>query len=115
MKKHIKILNLFIVFILSVSTLLAGNGQVKKASFKVSGECDMCKKRIESSIKVEGVEAAVWNPDTKMLKVKYDADKITIEKIHQLIAAAGYDTDTDKANDSAYNELPKCCQYRSSK
>ena len=115
MKKHIKILNLFIVMILSAATLWAGGGQIKKESFKVSGECEMCKKRIESSVKVDGVEAAVWNPDTKIMKVKYNADKITIEKIHQLIAAAGYDTDTDKGNESAYNGLPKCCQYRVAK
>jgi copper chaperone CopZ len=94
---------------------MAGSGQIKKESFKVSGNCEMCKNRIESSLKVDGIEAAQWNPDTKVMKVKYDADKITIEKIHQLISAAGYDTDKEKANESAYTSLPKCCQYRSTK
>jgi mercuric ion binding protein len=112
MKNHIKTISLLII-ILSVNPLFASNGQIKKESFKVSGNCEMCKKKIEESIKVEGVEAAQWNPDTKLMKVKYDADKITIGKIHQLIAAAGYDTDKVKANDPAYYGLTKCCQYRS--
>ena len=101
--------------VLSFGALFAGDSHIKKESFKVSGECEMCKKRIESSVKVDGVEAAQWNPDTKMMKVKYDADKITIEKIHKLIAAAGYDTDKEKASDSAYHGLPQCCQYKGNK
>ena len=112
MKKQIRIINLLIIMVLSVSTLIAGESQIKKESFKVSGECEMCKKRIEASVKVDGVQAAQWNPDTKVMKVKYDAGKISIEKIHQLIAAAGYDTDKEKANPSAYSSLPQCCQYR---
>ena len=115
MKKQIRIINLLIIFVLSVSTLMAGSHNIRKESFKVNGECEMCKKRIEKAVKVDGVEAAVWNPDTKIMKVKYDADKITLDKIEHLVATAGYDTEKEKGSDAAYNNLPKCCQYRPAK
>lgn len=111
MKKHIKIVAVLLIAILSVNNIYA-SGKFKKESFKVSGNCEMCKKTIESSLKVDGVEAALWNPDTKRLQVKYDPAVITIDKIHHLVAAAGYDTDLVKADEKAYNSLAKCCQYR---
>lgn len=89
-------------------------GKFKKDSFKVSGNCGMCKANIEGSLKVTGVEAALWNPDTKNLQVKYDPAVISLDQIHHLVAAAGYDTDTEKADAKAYDNLEKCCQYRGS-
>ncbi len=111
MKKQIKIIAMLVLSILFINTAFAGTAEIKKETFKVSGNCEMCKKKIEGSLKVDGVEAAQWNPDTKVMKVKYDSGKITIEKIHQLIAASGYDTDKVKATDSSYYGLAKCCQY----
>ncbi|MCW3126426.1 MAG: ATPase [Bacteroidetes bacterium] len=111
MKKHIKIISVLIIAILSVNTISAA-GKFKKESFKVSGNCGMCKTAIEGSLKVDGIEAAIWNPDTKKLQVKYDPAVITINKIHHLVAGAGYDTDLVKADEKAYDGLAKCCQYR---
>jgi copper chaperone CopZ len=111
MKNQIKIIAVILITALSVNTISAV-GKFKKESFKVSGNCEMCKKTIESSLKVDGVEAALWNPDSKKLQVKYDPAVITIDKIHHLVADAGYDTDLVKADEKAYNGLAKCCQYR---
>ncbi|MFN8276685.1 MAG: hypothetical protein U0T84_04335 [Chitinophagales bacterium] len=91
--------------------LYAQTGAVN-AKFKVQGQCEMCKSNIENSLKVTGVEAAIWNPDNKTLRIKYHPDIITLDSIHHRIALAGYDTDKEKAPDSLYQKLVKCCQYR---
>lgn len=83
------------------------------SSFNVSGNCGMCKKKIESQFKgVEGVESAIWNKTTKLFSITYDSTKITLPAIHEKISSAGYDTETTKGNDDAYSKLPNCCKYR---
>jgi periplasmic mercuric ion binding protein len=82
-------------------------------TFKVFGNCDMCKNRIEGSLdKLKGVSAASWNVDTKIIKVVYDPGLTSPELIHKKIAAAGHDTEKEKAPDKVYNKLPACCKYR---
>jgi mercuric ion binding protein len=71
----------------------------------------MCKKTIENSLDVKGVKAANWNVDSKIIEVTYMSDKINEDKIQDLIAASGYDTEKKKADDKAYKALPECCQY----
>src|SRR5674476_448305 len=44
----------------------------KTEEIKVLGECDMCKTRIEDAMKIDGIAEAVWNPETKLLKVTYN-------------------------------------------
>ncbi|MDQ3046867.1 MAG: cation transporter [Bacteroidota bacterium] len=80
-------------------------------TFKVWGNCDMCKETIEGSLKVDGISKADWNSDTDIMTVNFDSDKISIDQIHSKIAAVGYDTDKHKADDKVYSGLPECCQY----
>jgi len=81
-------------------------------TFKVYGNCEMCKKRIESSLKGNSaIISADWNVKTKVIKVVYDPHIITLDKIHQLIAEAGHDTEKVKTSESTYKKLPGCCQY----
>lgn len=87
------------------------NAQSGKETFKVWGNCDMCKKTIETALKVDGVKKATWNVETKQMLVKFDPSKISLDQIHQKIAAVGYDTDKVKGDDTAYNNLHGCCQY----
>jgi Cu(I)/Ag(I) efflux system membrane fusion protein len=82
-------------------------------SFKVSGNCEMCKDRIESAAKsVEGVTEAVWDSNTKLLSLVCDERMKNIEAMHKAIALAGHDTEKIKATVEAYNSLPDCCKYR---
>jgi len=82
------------------------------STFKVSGNCEMCKKKIETAAKsVKGVKSAVWDKDTKMITVKYDDKKAKLTDIHNKIASVGYDTDKVKGDDKAYDKLHACCQY----
>ncbi len=80
---------------------------------KVSGNCEMCKERIETAAKlVSGVSFADWSTETKMLHVEYDGKKTNSDAIQRAIAAVGHDTEKHKATDGAYKELPECCLYR---
>lgn len=81
-------------------------------TFKVYGNCGMCKKRIESSLKdVKGVSKATWDVKSKMMKITYDPHEISLEKIKTTIASVGHDVVGVKADDKIYNNLPNCCQY----
>ena len=82
------------------------------ASFKVSGSCDMCKQRIENTLKIKGIKTAVWDIGTKMLSIIYDSSIIQLNDIQTKLVDAGHDTELKKATSKAYNDLPKCCNYR---
>lgn len=85
----------------------------KTVSFEVSGNCEMCKDRIEKVAKsVVGVGSASWNIPDKLLTVKFSEGKTSKEAIQKAIAMAGHDTGKFKASDAAYKALPECCLYR---
>lgn len=86
---------------------------VKHDEFKVSGNCDLCKERIEKAAKsVKGVKSAVWNITTKKIHVEYDSMESSIDAVQKAIAKAGHDTEKVKADDKSYANLPECCKYR---
>lgn len=88
--------------------------QMEEKTIKVSGNCDMCKDRIETAAKsVAGVTFADWSPETKILQVKFDASKTNSDNIQKAIARVGHDTEKYKAPDDIYKNLPECCLYRS--
>ena len=81
--------------------------------FKVSGNCEMCKDRIETAAKsVSGLSTADWSSETKMLHVQFDGAKTNSDVIQKAIAKVGHDTEKYKAPDDVYKELPECCLYR---
>jgi copper chaperone CopZ len=80
--------------------------------FKVWGNCEMCKDKIESTLKkTSGVIMADWNIESKMLTVEFDHNVTTVDKIKQAIANVGYDTETHRAPNRAYKKLHSCCKY----
>lgn len=80
-------------------------------SFKVGGNCEMCKERIENAaLSVSGVSSALWNSETKELQLTYSKG-VSITKIHKAIVKVGHDTEKEHAKDVVYNELPGCCLY----
>lgn len=87
----------------------------EKAAFKVNGNCTMCKQKIEKAASVNGVSAAVWNVDSKTLRIKFSPDVISLDSIQKLIAEIGYDTEKYRADDSTYSQLHKCCLYERKK
>ncbi len=86
--------------------------KVVEEEFKVSGNCFMCKERIEEALDKDGIRLATWDVKTKMLKVAYRPDKISLIKIKALLAEAGHDSEVIKAPSNVYEGLPYCCGYR---
>jgi len=83
------------------------------AQFKVSGNCEMCKARIETAAQsVAGVASAEWSAETQLLHVRFDGRKTNINAIQKAVAQAGHDTEKYKAPDNVYKALPECCLYR---
>ena len=85
---------------------------VKTEKLKVSGNCELCKARIEKAAKIDGVLKADWDIPTRILVVTYDVSKTNLDKISKKIAAAGHDNEKLKADQKAYSALPGCCKYR---
>ncbi len=109
-----------VITALTVSLVLLGCGNgfdkqgVKNSNttFKVYGNCGMCEKRIEGSLKgVSGISYADWDQTSKMIIISYESEKISIDEMKVKIAGVGYDTESHRAKESVYSKLPKCCQY----
>ena len=112
------------IFLVAVCTLLAntavaqsndqatGKTQLKEETFKVYGNCGMCKRTIQGAFKdVESVSFAEWDVETKMMTVRYDAEAISLDEIKQRIADVGYDTESHRAPQEVYDNLHGCCKY----
>jgi copper chaperone CopZ len=113
--KKLKILIALVLFITVISNVNAQTETTQTDTFKVWGNCRMCKKTIEKSVKIKGISSAVWNQGTKMITVTFNPQEITLAAIHKKIAGAGYDTELETAQDEVYNKLHGCCQYERKK
>ncbi len=103
-----------LVLFFAIFTILNVNAQTNEMqteTFKVWGNCGMCKKTIEKSLNIKGIKSAKWNRETKMMTVVFDPKLINLLAIHKKIASAGYDTELETASDEVYKKLHGCCQY----
>jgi hypothetical protein len=96
----------FMMAITSVSI-----AQDKTETFKVSGNCGMCKSKIEKAAKEAGAKTANWDADKQEITVTYKSSATNTAKIQQKIASVGYDNAGFKASVDAYNKLHGCCKY----
>lgn len=112
MKTFVKITIIAVLAFVFNSNNSAIAANPKTETLKVSGNCDMCKARIEKAAKIDGVTKAEWNKKDKTLTATFDPAKTSIDAIGKKIAEAGHDNDKAKATDKAYDKLPGCCQYR---
>ena len=80
--------------------------------FKVAGNCEMCKDRIETAaLSVDGVLSAEWVAADQLVHLQFNPEKTSKKDIEQVIANVGHDTENYRANDETYDELPECCLY----
>jgi cation transport ATPase len=83
----------------------------KKIEIQTSAQCDECKERIEKNMAFEkGVKYVNLDLETKILTVKYRADKTDETKLRKAVSKIGYDADDVPADPEAYAKLPECCQ-----
>jgi len=86
---------------------------LSEITFGVSGNCDMCKERIEkAALSVNGAKTASWDAIQKKVKIEYNSEEASPEDFHRAISKVGHDTDLMKADDEVYKALPECCLYR---
>src|SRR6188768_2393437 len=87
------------------------NAQSDTLVVKTSVICDECKERIEHDLSfTKGVKSNSVNLDTKEVTVVYNAEKTDPQKIRVAITKIGYDADSLKADQKAFNKLPLCCR-----
>lgn len=106
--KHILMLTAFLF------TGITLQAQIKNAittSAKVYGNCGMCKSKIEKAGNLKLTSKVVWNNETQLVKITYDAKKTSVDAILKRIADVGYDNEKYQATDEVYNNLHGCCQY----
>ncbi len=95
------------------SSIFAQGAKQETATFQVSGNCGMCKQRIENAARLKGVINANWNVETEQITVQYNPQKVSIDAVQQNIAKVGHDTEKYKADEKAYKNLHGCCKYKS--
>jgi len=102
---------LFIGLLLLVSG--SALAQTSEVTFWVNGVCGMCEKRIESAlINSPGVKFADWDIETLQVKVVINSKKLSEQKLHEIVAGVGHDTQKVRAKDEDYAKVNGCCKYR---
>lgn len=105
---------MLLLTILSSAILTSCDAKINNAkteTFKVYGNCGMCKDRIEKAAYKKGISKGEWNTDTKILSLTYNTVKTTADDVLKQIAYAGHDNDKFLAPDDTYKKLHGCCQY----
>lgn len=111
---------LLCIFYITTIFIINANAQTKQlnkktVSFKVSGNCEECKDRIEKSLKLKFIYKANWNIETSVLKVSFDSVKITQKNIQQILVDIGHESNGFNVKNEVYDSLPECCKYTKSK
>jgi outer membrane receptor protein involved in Fe transport/copper chaperone CopZ len=96
------------IFLLSAPFIFAQN--LSKNQFKVKGNCEMCKERIESTAKKAGANEARYSVDSQTLTLETD-NNVSTDDILKKVAEAGHDNEKFKSTDANYEALPECCHY----
>ena len=90
---------------------MADQSTEEHASFKVAGNCGMCKDRIEAAaLSVAGVQTAHWDSESQEIHLGLEPN-VSLEDVHHSIAKSGHDTELKRAPDEVYEALPGCCLY----
>lgn len=112
---NVSLMNFKIFFSLAIISVLLfscnTNSSLKTETFKVWGNCEKCKKTIESAVSVNGVTHKDWNVGSKLMTITFDTTKVKLGQLQQLIAKSGYDNDKFYGDDYSYDKLETCCQY----
>jgi mercuric ion binding protein len=98
---------------IAVFSILTINAWAQKETvqIKTSTQCEMCKERILEEMQfTKGVTAVALDVESQMLTVTFKVKKNSVENIRKIISSIGYDADEVKAEKSAHDNLPGCCQ-----
>lgn len=109
-----------LLILIALFTLNTAWSQKKESKWKTvdiqtsvtcSDACGDYEDIIEDALNyVKGVKFAEIDRETKIVKVKYNSQKLNVQDLRNAIAEIGYDADGVKANPEATLKLPACCQ-----
>lgn len=106
------ILGMMLLFVTLSTQAQDKKNKNAKYEIEVSGNCDLCKKRIEkAAFSVKGVKSAEYHLDDNILHLIINEEKCSILDVKKAIAKVGHDTDEVKATDKDYENLHGCCHY----
>jgi len=104
---------IFLTILFSAVGTWAQDGKdVVTKTYKVDGNCGMCKKRIEEAAFVKGVKRAEWDKEKHLLTVTYKPSKTDDDAILKSVAKAGHSSEKMEATEADYKKLPECCHYK---
>lgn len=106
-----KAIRLFFTLTFILASASFALAQTVTETFAVSGNCGMCKSRIEKAAKEAGATEATWDQNKKSLTVSFSADATSVAKIQQKVAEVGHDNAGFRATDEVYAKLHGCCKY----
>ncbi len=104
-----------ILSLIALTIMFKANAQkdakMAEIEIKTTVVCEMCEKNIKNYLVLEkGVKKVNVDLKTKIVKVKYNPEKTSPEKIRKAITNAGYDADDVPANKEAFDKLDDCCK-----
>lgn len=102
-----------LIFSFSLLVTCSAFAQTSEVTFWVDGVCGMCEKRIETALlNTPGVRFADWSKETHLVKVAFSSKKLSEQRLHEVVAAAGHDTKKLRAKEEDYAKVHECCKYR---
>ena len=104
------LLKSILIFSVLFTTFLTAQ-TLSNETFKVKGDCSMCKERIESTALKNGAKTANWTAETQKLQLEFNPEKISADEILKKIAEVGHDNEKYTATSEAYEKLASCCHY----
>ena len=110
-------MKILLISLLSITGFMASpqleeaSEDIQRARIKTSAVCEMCKLTIERAVyELEGIKRAELDIVSRNLRVRYDADLLSVDDIRQAISMAGYRADEVPANQESFDALPDCCK-----
>lgn len=74
-------------------------------------QCETCGLKFDKELyKLKGLKSFTIDATANIIKVSYNAKKITLDKIRECISNCGFDADGLKATEAGLNGLDDCCR-----
>jgi periplasmic mercuric ion binding protein len=108
---------LTLLSVLAISFVVSAQDKIKTVDIQTSIACDHCKQcescgaRIEKALyKEKGIKRVDIDDKKMKIKVVYNTQKISLDKIRNTIANNGYNADDVKATPESMALLDGCCK-----
>lgn len=116
MKKLFVLASIMLIGFAAKSQVMSAKAQtviIKSANLR----CWECKEKLEKYLTIQNkgyLESALleWKIDLLKgeIKIKFLPDRASVEDIRAALNNAGFDADTEKAEENAYKKLPPACK-----